>query len=83
MSFKRGLSEGLLSCVGVAMASVGHIGEGGHDHDRNDHRATEESNVRKTVDKRRAEECGPNQFNSDPGDDADPSMMPLCSWCFS
>ena len=31
------------------MASVGDVGESSHDHDRDDHGATEEGNVRMTV----------------------------------
>ena len=31
------------------MASVGDVGESSHDHDRDDHSATEEGNVRMTV----------------------------------
>ena len=38
------------------MASVGHIGKGSHNHDRDDHGATEEGNVRMTVHERRAYE---------------------------
>ena len=52
VSFTRGLSGGLFSCLGVVMASVRHIGEGGNYHDCNDHGATEESNIRVTVHER-------------------------------
>ena len=38
------------------MARVGHIGESSHDHDRDDHGATEEGNVRMTVHERHAQE---------------------------
>ena len=44
----------VLGCLGVVMASVGDVGEGSHDHDRDDHGATEESNVRMTVDEKPA-----------------------------
>ena len=38
------------------MASVGDVGESSHDHDRDDHGATEEGNVRMTVHERHAQE---------------------------
>ena len=38
------------------MASVSDVGEGSHDHDRDDHGATEEGNVRMTVHERWAQE---------------------------
>ena len=38
------------------MASVGDVGECSHDHDRDDHGATEEGNVRMTVHERWAQE---------------------------
>ena len=51
------------------MASVGHIREGSHDHDRNDHGATEEGNVRMTVHEACPRVSGPYRLNSDRGDD--------------
>ena len=47
--FPRSLCGGLLGCLNVVMASVGDVGEGSHNHDRDDHGATEEGNVRMTV----------------------------------
>ena len=52
----RSLCGGLLGCLGVVMASVGDVGESSHDHDRDDHGATEEGNVRMTVHERHAQE---------------------------
>ena len=52
VSFTRSFSGGLLGRLGVVMASVGHIGEGSHNHDRDDHGATEEGNVRMTLHER-------------------------------
>ena len=52
--FARGLSRGLLSCLGVVMTGVGDVGEGSHNHDRDDHSAAEEGNVRMTVHERQA-----------------------------
>ena len=52
--FARGLSRGLLSCLGVVMTGVGDVGEGSHNHDRDEHSATEEGNVRMTVQERLA-----------------------------
>ena len=46
----------MLSCLGVVMTSVSDVGEGCHDHDRDDHGATEEGNVRMTVHERHAQE---------------------------
>ena len=46
----------MLSCLGVVMTSVSDVGEGCHDHDRDDHGATEEGNVRMTVHERWAQE---------------------------
>ena len=40
------------------MTSVSDVGEGCHDHDRDDHGATEEGNVRMTVHERQAFESG-------------------------
>ena len=48
----RSLCGGLLGRLGVVMASVGDVGESSHDHDRDDHGATEEGNVRMTVHER-------------------------------
>ena len=48
----RSLCGGLLGCLGVVMASVSDVGESSHDHDRDDHGATEEGNVRMTVHER-------------------------------
>ena len=45
----RSLCGGFLRCLSVVMASVGDVGESSHDHDRDDHGATEEGNVRMTV----------------------------------
>ena len=50
----RSLCGGLLGCLSVVMASVGDVGEGSNDHDRDDHGATEEGNVRMTVHERQA-----------------------------
>ena len=44
----------MLGCLGVVMASVGDVGESNCDHDRDDHGATEEGNVRITVHERQA-----------------------------
>ena len=54
ISFARGLSRRLLSCLGVVMTGVGDVGESSHNHDRDDHSATEEGNVRMTVQERLA-----------------------------
>ena len=35
-----------------ATASIGDVGEGSHDHDRDDHSATKEGNIRMTVHER-------------------------------
>ena len=52
------------------MASVGDVGESSHDHDRDDHGATEEGNVRMTVHERHAQESADlYRLNSGPGDD--------------
>ena len=52
VSLTRSLSGGLLGCLGVVMASVSDVGESSQDHDRDDHGATEEGNVRMTVHER-------------------------------
>ena len=52
VSLTRSLSGGLLSCLGVVMTGVGDVGEGSHNHDRDDHSAAEEGNVRMTVHKK-------------------------------
>ena len=54
VSLPRSLCGGLLGCLGVVMASAGDVGEGSHDHDRDDHGATEEGNVRMTVHEQQA-----------------------------
>ena len=51
-SFRQPSEEplrGLLCCLGVVMASVSRIGEGSHDHDRDDRSASEEGDVQMTV----------------------------------
>ena len=48
----------MLGCLGVVMASVGDVGESSHDHDRDDHGATEERNVWMTVHEKQAQESG-------------------------
>ena len=46
----------MLGCLGVVMASVSDVGESSQGHDRDDHGATEEGNVRMTVHERWAQE---------------------------
>ncbi|QNJ01217.1 hypothetical protein SynA1562_02394 [Synechococcus sp. A15-62] len=39
----------MLGCLGVVMASVGDVGEGSQDHDRDDHGAAKKGQIRVTV----------------------------------